>query len=165
MHHCLSFDVRDQINVQGLLRAMCRQISISPKVPACPQSLAFRSGSPNNRDSLSTTLHPALKGEGEYVLLFFLRYVLGHVCFIREDSRGSDYRKHGGERGDDTQQRVQAGFGPRKLRLHGTVCALAQAQGHLAITIEMKSNGNETDAYISLPQTLADTGICYLGEP
>lgn len=45
LHHCLSFDVRDQIDVHGVRAATRRQISISLKVPACPQSLAFTSDS------------------------------------------------------------------------------------------------------------------------
>lgn len=59
LHHCLSFDVRDQINVRGVLRAMCWQISIGPKVPACPQSLAFTSDSPNNQDLLGAAVRGA----------------------------------------------------------------------------------------------------------
>lgn len=50
MHHCLSFDVRDQINVCTILQAMCMQISICPKVWACPQSLASMCDSPNKQD-------------------------------------------------------------------------------------------------------------------
>lgn len=63
LHRCLSFDVRDQINVHACLWAMCRQISISPKVPAYTQSLAFTCNSLNNQDVLSDVVGAKIERE------------------------------------------------------------------------------------------------------